>query len=88
MFVVFGETGDGDVEVQLVVDDIPCHVHLSFAAVDNQQVWHYCLLTLIHSFISSFDDFGHGAVVVVIFGAVKTSRLRDLETMGLVVLKT
>ena len=36
--VVFGKACDGDFEVQLVLDYLSCHFHLSGTAIDNQQL--------------------------------------------------
>ena len=61
MFVVFGETGDGDIEAQFIVDDFPGDVHLSLAAVEEEEVGGRVFAVV------ALNDFCHGGIVVVDF---------------------
>ena len=66
MAVVFGQARNGDVEVQLVLDDLPRHFHLPPATVHHQQLGQGLAL-VGEAFVSAIDDFGHGGIVVGAF---------------------
>ena len=64
--VVFGQTGNGYFEVQLVLDDLPGYFHLSTATVDNEELGQGFAF-LGEAFVAAVDDFGHGGIVVGAF---------------------
>lgn len=64
--VVLGEAGNGDVEVQLVLDDLASHLHLSSSAIDDKQLGKGLPL-VAEALVAAVDDFGHGGVVVGAF---------------------
>ena len=61
--VVFGKAGDGDVQVELVLDDRSYDLHLPFSAVGDDEVGEGSALFL-HPAVASSYDFLHGGIVI------------------------
>lgn len=64
--VVLGQSGDGYFEVELVLYDLSCHLHLSPATVDYQQLGEGFAL-LGEAFVAPIDYLRHRGVVVGAF---------------------
>ena len=64
--VVFGESCDGDFEVEDVVDYTASDFHLTFATIDNKKVGKRTVF-LNEPAVATFEDFGHGGVIVRAF---------------------
>ena len=66
MTVVFGKACNGNLQLQLVLYDLACYLHLSPTSIDNKQLWKRFAF-FGETFIATVDDFSHGGVVVGAF---------------------
>ena len=85
MAVVFGESGDWNIKIQLIANDLPDNVHLTYSAVGYDEVgqgsafFHHAAVTSAHHLL-------HRGVVVrpcdglyIVFPIVLLARFHALE---------